>query len=347
MQTVMTALTALVLAAAASAAPVTVYVSPTGNDAASGLTPETPVATLARGQEIARAARQGAQAARQNAPQGYKLILRSGTYYLPQTLAFGPEDSGTEAAPTQLLAFKGEQVRLVAGRDLSKEAWQPWKGEVKQLDLKAIGLGGRVFRQLFFGGERQPMARTPNFDPSDPHGGRWALVEAAVEKDSRRAFRYAPGDMKPWADLSQAEVFIFHSYNYYNTIVPLASVDAEKRLAGLGGDNYDVIQGDGAERYFVQGLLDELDAPGEWYLDRKTSVLYLWPPKYPSGPIASRREPIEVPLAEHAITMDNAGHVLIQGLTIEVSEGGAVDMHGCTGCRVVGCTVGHCGSTLR
>ncbi|MEI6500589.1 MAG: PDZ domain-containing protein, partial [Armatimonadota bacterium] len=115
----------LLIAAAALAAPVTVYVSPTGNDAASGLKPETPVATLAKAQEIARAARQGSA-------EGYKLVLRGGSYYLPATLAFGPEDSGTEQAPTQVVPFKGETVRLVAGRDLRKEAWQPWQGEIKQ-----------------------------------------------------------------------------------------------------------------------------------------------------------------------------------------------------------------------
>ncbi|MFM8496680.1 MAG: hypothetical protein ACKOEM_14360 [Planctomycetia bacterium] len=320
------------VAAVAGAEPVTVYVAPNGSDAASGREPQTPVATIARAQEIARAARQGST-------DGYKLVLRGGTYYLPQTVTFGPEDSGSQEVPTQLVAFGGEQVRLVAGRDLSQEVWQPWKGRIKQLDLTTVGLGGRVFRQLFCGRERQAMARTPNFDPSDPHGGKWALTEAAAEAGSKRVFKYAAGDMKPWADLSQAEVFIFHSYNYYATIVPLVAVDAAGRVARLGQDTYDVIQGDGAERYFVQGLFEELDAPGEWHLDRKNSVLSFWPPDGSS----ESATPIEVPLAEHVVAIDGAKHVLIRGLTLEVSEGGAVDIHGATACRVVGCKVGHCG----
>ena len=330
----------LMLAIPAIAAPVTVYVSPGGSDAASGLRLQAPVATAAKAVEIARAARKGSA-------EGYKIVLRGGTYYLSQTLAFGPEDSGTEAAPTQLVAFKGERVRLVAGRDLGKENWQPWKGEIRQLDLKTIGLGGKVFRQLFFGRERQPMARTPNFDPADPHGGKWALTEAAVEKGSKRLFQYAAGDMKPWADLSQAEVFIFNSYNYYNTCDPLVSVDPEKRIARLGMDADGPIVGEGAERYFVQGILDELDAPGEWYLDHKTSILYFWPPKSASGTAAPTREAMEVPLAEHVIALDQAKNMLVEGLTIEVSEGGAIDMHGATGCRVVRCQVGHCGVGLQ
>ncbi|MEN6302708.1 MAG: right-handed parallel beta-helix repeat-containing protein [Armatimonadia bacterium] len=333
------ALLVILLASTCLAAPVTVYVSPTGNDAASGLKPDQPVATITKAMEIARAARC-------TASEGYKVVLRGGTHYLPATVAFTAADSGTAQAPTQLVAFKGERVRLVAGRDLRRgrasagpDGWKPWKGGILQLDLKPLGLEGKLFRQLFYNGERLPMARTPNFDPADKHAGKWAYVEAAVEKDSRRVFRYAPGDMKPWQDLSQAEVFFFHSYNYYNTIVPLVSVDADRRLARLGQDTYDIIRGEGAERYYVQNVLEELDAPGEWYLDRKTSILYLYPPAGGAFDQAS----IEVPLAEHVISLDNASHVTIQGLALEVSEGGAVDLHDCTCCRVVACSVGHCG----
>ncbi len=44
----------------------------------------------------------------------------------------------------------------------------------------------------------------------------------------------------------------------------------------LAGDaSYAIRPGD---RYYVQNLLEELDAPGEWYLDRRTETLYFWPP---------------------------------------------------------------------
>lgn len=341
-------LTAMLLAVAALAAPVTVYVSPTGKAGASGLKPDAPVSSLANAQGIARAARKGGA-------EGYRLVLRGGTYYLPQTLALGPEDSGTAAAPTQIVAFKGETVRLVGGSDLGRlklgpsgTGWQPWRGEIKQLDLKPLGLEGKVFRQLFADGERQPMARYPNFDPADPHGGKWSLAEAPVDGGSRRAFQYAPGDMKPWADLSQAEVFIFNSYNYYNTCNPLVSVDPETRIARLGMDTDGPVTGGGAERYYVQNVLEELDAPGEWYLDRKTSVLYFWPPSLRgAGVLPAAPARIEVPLAEHVFALDNVKHLTIEGLTIEVSEGGTVDLHGCENCRVVRCKLGHCGVGLQ
>ena len=31
------------------------------------------------------------------------------------------------------------------------------------------------------------------------------------------------------------------------------------------------------QRFYFLNLLEELDQPGEWFLDRKTGVLYFWP----------------------------------------------------------------------
>jgi parallel beta-helix repeat protein len=70
-------------------------------------------------------------------------------------------------------------------------------------------------------------------------------------------------------------------------------------------------------------------------------------PENASGTAATTRDPIEIPLAEHVIAIDKASDILIQGLTVEVSEGGAIDIHGSTNCRVVGCKVGHCGVGLE
>ena len=32
------------------------------------------------------------------------------------------------------------------------------------------------------------------------------------------------------------------------------------------------------QRFYAYNLLEELDAPGEWYLDRQKGLLYFYPP---------------------------------------------------------------------
>ena len=61
-------------------------------------------------------------------------------------------------------------------------------------DLKGTPLEKVAFRQLFFRGERQVMARYPNVDPQDPHFGQWAYV---LDADPAPATNHSVSDNIP------------------------------------------------------------------------------------------------------------------------------------------------------
>ena len=61
-------------------------------------------------------------------------------------------------------------------------------------------------------------------------------------------------------------------------------------------------------RYFYQNLIEELDAPGEWYADRRTGILYFWPPE----PIDAGD--VTVPTIDTVVKMSGAAHVTIRGI---------------------------------
>ena len=77
------------------------YVAPTGSDRNPG-TLERPFASPGCAQ----------QAARQK--PGW-VLLRGGTYYLPETLVFNARDSGTKAAPVVYQAYGDERPVLSGG----------------------------------------------------------------------------------------------------------------------------------------------------------------------------------------------------------------------------------------
>ncbi len=54
--------------------------------------------------------------------------------------------------------------------------------------------------------------------------------------------------------------------------MPIRAVDETNAIATLSGDPRPSNREKDAQ-YFVENSLDLLDAPGEWYLDRKTGVL--------------------------------------------------------------------------
>ena len=270
------------------------YVAGGGNDAWSGTLPEVnraksdgPLATPQRARDAVRRWKAGGG-------KGQAVVfLRGGTYYLDKTLALGPEDSGTAAAPTIYRAYGREKPVLVGGR-LVRD-FRPYKGQILQADMASQGLGGVYFRQLFCGGKRQQLARFPNFDPQHPYTGGWLYAAGKppplwldVPGTNPTTLHFKPEDVHNWAHPEEGEVVVFPRYNWWNNILPIKSIDRAKGTMTLGWRaSYAIRPGD---RYFVRNLLEELDAPGEWLLDRHTWRLYFWPPAELAGqPYACRR----------------------------------------------------------
>lgn len=86
-------------------------------------------------------------------------------------------------------------------------------------------------------------------------------------------------------------------------------------------------------------MLCELDEPGEWYLDRKTGLLLVWPKDGEAG--AERR--VELSMAERLFELSGASDVVFRGLTFETCRNSALTMKACENCYVEGCTVRNVG----
>lgn len=325
------------------------YVSPNGNDAWSGSLPapaqdgrDGPLATLVRARDEVRRLKAAGKLG-----EGVVVHLRAGTYRMTEALALGPQDGGTPQTPVVWRAYENEKVILSAALPVS--GFQPWQGPIMVADLKGTPLEKVTFRQLFFRGERQVMARYPNVDPHDPHFGQWAYVlDADLAPATNRSvsdniprvkdrFTATRDVIKPTWEKAflGAEIAIHPAYGWAWNIVPIKSVDKETDTIWLGRPvSYGLMIGD---RYFVQNLLAELDAPGEWYLDRDQAKLYFWPP----ADLASGE--VSVPVAESLIVAKDADNVTVRGLTIEACSGNAVVFKDCEGCLVAGCTIRNTG----
>ena len=70
-------------------------------------------------------------------------------------------------------------------------------------------------------------------------------------------------------------------------------------------------------------LLEELDSPGEWYLDRATGLLLFYLP----GDLSQALTEVSM-LEEPLLSLINAANVIISGLTVEVTRGLGIYMEG-------------------
>jgi len=224
------------------------FVDPAGNDANPG-TQEQPFASPARAQLAVR-------------QQPGTVYLRGGTYYLPAPLVFTARDAGTPSNPVIFQAWQAEKPVLSGGIRLDHLDWQPWQGGIFQTkvpdDLRT--------EEIFVNGERQILARYPNFDPTAKYFDGYAADAISSNRVAR------------WADPTGGYFHAMHPALWGDFTWLITGKDGQGGVTLEGG--WQNNRGAAAHRTirFVENIFEELDAPGEWFLNTKTHTLYFYPP---------------------------------------------------------------------
>ena len=317
------------VAAGVQALAAEIFVAPEGNDANSGAK-ESPFATLEKARDAARVAH-AAQPA-----EAVTVFIRGGTYALPRMLKLDAKDSATTWR-----AYENEQVVLLGGRVIGN--FVPHEKGILKAEVAAQGFKGVNFRQLFFDGKRQHLARYPNFDPQNPYGGGWAYADgkpwpmyAERAGEDKHTLQFKPADARTWAHPQDGEVMVFPRYNWWNNIVRIKSVDPVAHTLTLAKDCSYAIRT--FDRYYVRGLLEELDAPGEWHLDPRTQTLYFWPP----APLAGKT--VCAPTMRTILELGpGTRDVTFRGFTFECAEGTAITLKDTTNCLIAASTIRNVG----
>jgi hypothetical protein len=241
-------------------AAVTVHVRPTGDDYADA-SPDRPLRTLHAARNFARAilAQGPDSAAHPRLAPAVDILLGDGVYELTETLVLDERDSGRPGAPVRWTAAPGAGPVIAGGRRL-RPVWRSVDGNVYATDVTP----GPAFDQLFADGRRQVLARYPN-------------VVAGARLDGFAADAIDPARVRTWSDPTTAQVRALHVHEWGGTSFTVGGVldNGELDLRCVGDNQR------GSEPHplyrMVENVLEELDAPGEWFYDRVTRVLSYWP----------------------------------------------------------------------
>jgi hypothetical protein len=330
---------------------VLLFVSPRGDDAGRGSI-ESPFRTLERARD----------ALRNRNPAQATVFLRGGTYLLSHSFQLSSQDRNVTYKP-----YQHEPVRLIGGRILKgfhpvqdpaalprlSPAARP---HVLECDLRAQGIADfGTFRsrgqarpvapshlELFFDRRRMTVARWPNHDfariagPGEPapkddqHGGRLGRLEAGFLYDGDRPAR--------WQSTDNVWVHGYWAWDWANSYEQVASIDTARRLVRTLPP-YGIYGIRAGQRYYFLNILEELDEPGEYYLDRSSGKLYFWPP----APIDSAEVAVSL-LETPLIELHDAQNIAIEGLTLEYARAHGILVEGGSQVRISGCVLRNLGN---
>lgn len=333
------------------------HVSVNGSDGAAA-TVDAPLATLEGARDRIRELR------RSKEWTGSVVVsIEGGIYERHNSFELTAVDSGTSAAP---IIYRGvppktdaEPVRLVGGRRvqsfvsvtdseilqrLPEVAW----GHVVEANLPAQGirsLGSLERRgftlerpvaglELFLNHQPMPLARWPNVG--------WATIHSIpgpeAEEEAARTIGFSGEHLKRWAEAPDPWAFGYWYHGWADEHTPITAVDVAGETMTFGARHqYGYRKG---QRFFVYNLLEELDSPGEWYLDRATGTLYFWPP---DDVDLEQAEVLVSVLEEPLIQANGASHIRIENLVLEGTRDSAVRIRGGTRVELAGCTIRNVG----
>jgi len=267
---------AVLVAGAARASELSIYVSPNGNDAWSGTLAEPnapksdgPVATPQKARDLIRAlkSRPGEK------PGPIHVYLRSGVYFLGQPLVLSPEDSGTQDAPLTWSAYKNEQPTLSGGERISGWAKTTINGHEAWVAKIPESKGSVLFRELWLDGKRLTRARWP----------KQGTLEVAGLSDKEKhdgwfhgsnQFRYANDDIKAWPTASDGEAIVAN--RWAESHLPIASIDEKAHVVHFGKRSVFLL--DAGDHYWIENVREHLTEPGEFHVDPREKVVYLIAP---------------------------------------------------------------------
>ncbi len=243
----------------------TIHVSPSGNDLNPG-TEQSAVQSLHRAQALVRTFRQSAP------DESVTVLVHAGDYRLSQALVFEEADSGSAQAP---VTWKGVgEVRVSGGRSIVD--WKLDQDGIWKTMLPEVAAGQWNFRDLYVDGKRVTRARTPN--RSEKHYARRVLGAGHSADGKEQTIQVAPEDLKQWDRLQDVEIGVIKNWSSFHKKID--KVDPATGTMWLKPPHVNYRGSNRPKRgtyYWFENALEFLDAPGEWYLNRKSGVLHYKP----------------------------------------------------------------------
>ena len=299
-----------------------------------------------------------------------RIVLRGGDYKFEKPVVLSKDDSGTAETPVIITAYEDEKPVFVGAEkvDLSaavkvrnanilKQIPKEARSEIYEIDLGAqgiyeIGYVPHIYYGVYdykpqakvvYNGQDLVCARWPNNDEFARVGTvyypgiEWFTSKYYNGSGMVPSIEGLPGfvfgsdapRVETWADAKDAWLYGYWKYGW--------AVDSTRIKTDQGNMvftespvSFSVVRDC---MYYIYNLLQEMDAPGEWYVDDDTDIMYF----YPTEPIGNDSHMEILTYSDVMFDIDNCNYITFERLGFKNSLGGVIDANGCDYIQILGC----------
>ena len=188
-------------------------------------------------------------------------------------------------------------------------------------------------------------ARWPNKDDQGFCGstemGEIIAAENFTNSDAYKEFGYTDDRVEKWGENKRAAVVVLNGGWFIDTF-RLLSINKEQKTISLWNKNsvFNAVEKGG--NYYYINVLDELDVPGEYYLDTDTGMLYMYPAENLNG------KSVGIGYAgdfwfDSIINFDRASYITLSGVTAELIRANGINVIGGREIKIENCDVRNAG----
>jgi hypothetical protein len=330
------------------------YVALEGSDQNKGSL-EQPFATI----------QQALETVKQDKPIEAAIVLREGTYFIEEGILI--DSSFTASTKLDIQNYKDEKVTLSGGIKLDSKKFKKVgdvnilsrlstesQNNVLEIDLSEQGVivsgnyqqhGFKSIEiaplEVFFNEQPLTLVRWPNdktisigkvLDPGS--------IERNGDKTNRGAiFQYDFELPNQWKDVKNIWLNGVFAHGYADENLQVKNIDTENHTIELTKSSHYGVKStreDGEiknyRRFYFYNVLEELDSPGEWFIDYASKKLYLWPPyNFNEGElfVSQTKEPL--------LSLHNTHNVTVSGIDFAYGRGMAIYAEATMNTTIIAC----------